>query len=392
VIESKSFYRRIEAAFGGLRETRSELGFAELVAPRLLQHLAHPLSIAAVQVYERRGGRLTQAVSCGARTPDLSGELMERFAPIGEDAIRELPWVGETRAGRTGLINAGEDTDSPLIAMVLAPPGALRGTPSRSELSSALTSLRYAILQHLHRRELDDLFEQARAVQQSLLPGAKPHFADYDICAVSVPAQSVGGDVYDFIPIDRETLAITVADASGHGLPAALQARDVVTGLRMGVERDLKVTRMMEKLNRVIHRSGLTTKFVSLVFGELEKNGNFWYVNAGHPSPLLIDDKGVHELTVGGMILGPDPDTLYKLGFAHLDRGATMVLYSDGVVERAIEHEREFGTAGLTGWLTDWREGPAETAVHDLLKRLRKQDGGTPFEDDVTAMMVRRPR
>jgi Stage II sporulation protein E (SpoIIE) len=392
MIESKSFYRRIEAAFAGLRETHSELGFAELVAPRLLHHLEHPLSIAAVQVYERRGGRLTLAVSCGAKTPDLSGELMERFAPIGEEAIRELPWVGDTRAGRVGLLNAGEGGDSPLIALVLAPPGALRGAPSRSELTSALTSLRYAILQHQHRRELEDLFEQARAVQQSLLPPSNPHFADYDICAVSLPAQSVGGDLYDFIPIDRETLAITVADASGHGLPAALQARDVATGLRMGVDRDFKATRMIERLNRVIHKSGLSTKFVSLVFGELEKNGNFWYVNAGHPTPLLIDDKGVHELTVGGMILGPDPDTLYKLGFAHLDRGATMVLYSDGVVERAIEHEREFGMAGLTKWLTDWREGPAEAAIHDLLQRLRAQDDGTPFEDDVTVMVVRRPR
>jgi serine phosphatase RsbU (regulator of sigma subunit) len=68
------------------------------------------------------------------------------------------------------------------------------------------------------------------------------------------------------------------------------------------------------------------------------------------------------------------------------------VLYSDGVVERAIEHEREFGMAGLSKWLTDWREGPAEAGIHDLLKRLRAQDDGTPFEDDVTAMVVRRPR
>ncbi|MFI5372940.1 MAG: PP2C family protein-serine/threonine phosphatase, partial [Candidatus Eisenbacteria bacterium] len=316
MIESKSFYRRIEAAFAGLRETHSELGFAELLAPRLLHHLAHPLAIAGVQVYERRGDHVSRVVAVGAGHPDLSQELMERFAPIGEDAIRELPWVGDTRAGRTGLVNAGEGGDSPLIALLLTPPGGLRGTPSRSELGSALASLRYAILQHLHRRELEDLFEQARAVQQSLLPGGRPTFADYDICAVSVPAQSVGGDLYDFIDVDRDTLAIAVADASGHGLPAALQARDVATGLRMGVERDLKVTRMIEKLNRVIHRSGLSTRFVSLVFGELERNGNLSYVNAGHPPPLLIDDKGTHELSVGGLILGPDPEVLYKLGFA----------------------------------------------------------------------------
>ena len=392
MIESKSFYRRIEAAFTGLHEVHSELAFAEQLAPRLLHQLAHALAVAAVHVYERRGAHVERAGAWGAHSPDLAAELAERFMPIGDQQIGELPWVGETRAGRIGLLNAGEDSDAPLIALILAPPGELRGTPSRSELTSALTSLRYAILQNLHRRELEDLFEQARAVQLSLLPPGRPHFADYDICAMSVPAQSVGGDLYDFITIDAETMALAVADASGHGLPAALQARDVATGLRMGVERDFKVTRMIEKLNRVIHRSGLSTKFVSLVFGELEKNGNFWYVNAGHPSPLIVDDKGVHELTVGGMIIGPAPDSLYKLGFAHLDRGASMVLYSDGVIERAIEHGREFGMEGLSRWLTDWREGPAAAAVNDLLVRLREQDHGTPFEDDVTVMMVRRPR
>src|SRR5204863_805654 len=127
------------------------------------------------------------------------------------------------------------------------------------------------------------------AIQLSLLPNGHPSFGDFDLAAKSLPAQPVGGDVFDFIHIDRDTLGIAVADSSGHGLPAALQARDVVTGLRMGVERDLKLQRMVEKLNRIIHRSGLVSRFISLIFGELEKNGNFSYINAGHPPGLLRD-------------------------------------------------------------------------------------------------------
>jgi len=209
---------------------------------------------------------------------------------------------------------------------------------------------------------------------------------------VSVPAESVGGDVFDWVPLDAETLALMVADASGHGLPAALQARDVVTGLRMGIERDYKINRTVEKLNRVIHRSGLTSRFVSLVTGELETNGNFVYVNAGHPSPLLLDAHGMRELTVGGGVLGPFPDATFKLGFAHVDRGAVLALFSDGVLEQGMAGGDAFGEERLKTWLMDWREGPTADAVADLIARLSAHAGGAPFEDDVTVMLVRRPR
>jgi sigma-B regulation protein RsbU (phosphoserine phosphatase) len=200
----------------------------------------------------------------------------------------------------------------------------------------------------------------------------------------------VGGDLYDFLDIDPETLGIAVADASGHGLPAALQARDVATGLRMGVERDLKITRMVERLNRVIHQSGLSSRFISLFFGELERNGNLSYINAGHPPPLLLDTRGVRELSVGGMLLGPDPGATYKLGFVHVDRGASLLAYSDGVFEREDASGETYGRERLGEWLQATAQLPAEDAVADLLQRLSEFGGGHAFEDDVTVMLVRR--
>ena len=79
-----------------------------------------------------------------------------------------------------------------------------------------------------------------------------------------------------------------LADASGHGLPAALQARDVVIGMRMGQAEDEKITATVSRLNRVIHRSGLASRFISLFYGELEETGNMAYVNGGHCPPLLL--------------------------------------------------------------------------------------------------------
>jgi sigma-B regulation protein RsbU (phosphoserine phosphatase) len=280
--------------------------------------------------------------------------------------------------------------DGPLIAVFPGEAGGLRTGPTRPELLSALNSMVYSIRQRLERGRLEDLFEQARAIQLSLLPPGRREFAGFDVFAASTPAQSVGGDLYDFYTVGPETLGFAVADASGHGLPAALQARDVVTGLRMGVERDMKLTRMVERLNRVIHQSGLASRFISLFFGELERNGNLSYINAGHPPPLLMDTRGVRELSVGGMLLGPDPGATYKLGFVHVDRGASVLAYSDGVIEREDRNGQLFGRERLGEWLQATAKLPAEDAVGELFERLAEFGGGRAFEDDVTVMLLRR--
>ncbi len=389
MIESKAFYRKIELAFAGSERARTRERFAARLAPRLLEHLGGALGLEAVHLYERRAHKLTASKRWGEGRPDLVEELTERLQATGDDGIGELPWVGDTGAGLTGLFAVGT-LDGPLVAVFPAAPNGLRTVPTRAELLSALNSIVYAVRQRLERGRLEDMFEQARTIQLSLLPPGRREFAGFDVFAASTPAQSVGGDLYDYHEVDADTLGFAVADASGHGLPAALQARDVATGLRMGVERDLKIPRMVERLNRVIHQSGLTSRFISLFFGELERNGNLSYINAGHPPPLLLDTRGVHELTVGGMLLGPDPGATYRLGFVHVDRGASLVAYTDGVIEREDASGAMFGLERLGEWLRTAADMPSEDAVADLMARLSEFGDGKPFDDDVTVLMVRR--
>ena len=130
-------------------------------------------------------------------------------------------------------------------------------------------------------------FAEAAEIQQSLLVEEPPDFPGYDIACRSVPADEVGGDFYDFHDL-AEVLAVSIGDASGHGLPAALLVRDVVTGLRMGIERDMKIVHVFERLNQVIHRTRLSSRFVWVFYGELESDGNLVYVNAGHQPPMLF--------------------------------------------------------------------------------------------------------
>jgi sigma-B regulation protein RsbU (phosphoserine phosphatase) len=389
MIESKAFYRKIEQAFAGSERATTRERFALRLAPRLLEQLGGPLGLVAVHLYERRGTSFSAARRWGEGHSDLNQELATRLSSRDDNAIKELPWVGDTSGGLAGVFAVGA-LDGPLIVVFPSTGGGLRSVPTRAELLSALNSIVYAIRQRLERGRLEDMFEQARTIQLSLLPDGRREFAGYDVFASSTPAQSVGGDLYDYYDVDQETLGIAIADSSGHGLPAALQARDVATGLRMGVERDLKITRMVERLNRVIHQSGLTSRFISLFFGELERNGNLSYINAGHPPPLLLDTRGTRELTVGGMLLGPDPQATYKMGFVHVDRGASLVAYSDGVLEREDAKGDIFGLERLGAWLTESASQPAEDAVAELLRRIGDFGDGRAFEDDVTVMLVRR--
>ena len=389
MIQSKGFYRSLEKIFASAGRLKSPEKFAVRIAPALLEEVKDPLAVSAIHVYERRKDGFAPAKRFGESRPDIGPDLVRRFASTGDDGIRELPWVGDMGPGRVGLLGVGS-ADGPLLALFGPARGSLERSPGKTELIAALNSLLYAMRQHLEKSALADLIEQARAIQMSLLPPGQCVFDGYDIFALSAPAATVGGDLYDFLPVGPGTLGVAVADASGHGLPAALQARDVAVGLRMGVERDLKIVSAVEKLNRVIHRSGLSSRFISLIFGELEANGNFAYVNAGHPPGLLMDAQGIHELSVGGLVLGPDPESRYKLGYAHVDRGATLALYSDGVFERGTTWGEPFGMRRVHKWLKETRKLSAEDAVRDLMKRLGEYCPGKPYEDDVTVMVARR--
>ena len=165
---------------------------------------------------------------------------------------------------------------------------ALRRGWVREELDFALNTIRAALGSRLADERVRGSFRQAAQIQQSLLLDEPPAFPGYELAARSIAAEEVGGDFYDFFSFGDDLLGLAIGDASGHGLPAALLVRDVVTGLRMGLEKDLKMGYVFAKLNRVIHRSNLSSRFVSVFYGELEETGNLIYVNAGHPPALIF--------------------------------------------------------------------------------------------------------
>ena len=204
----------------------------------------------------------------------------------------------------------------------------------REEVEFYLNAVRAQLNFQLHSDAMKNDMQKAAIIQQSLLPNSTPDITGYEIAGRSYPAEVVGGDFFDFSVFSDDVFGVAVGDASGHGLPAALLVRDVVTGLRMGVEKEVKMAEAMEKLNRILQRSTLSTRFVSLFYGVIESSGNFYYVNAGHPPPLLISGSLVRQLKATGTILGAIPEISLEQAFTCFEPGGLLVMYSDGLLER----------------------------------------------------------
>jgi len=257
----------------------------------------------------------------------------------------------------------------------------------REDILFSLNLIRYVITQRVRAQRFESLIEQAQRIQASILPQRVPQYRGFDIWGKTVPAEIVSGDFYDFIPISDNILGLTIADGSGHGLPAALVVRDIYMGLRMATDRDFKIVRTLEKLNHIIHRSKMTTKFVTLFYGELETGGIFIYSNAGHNPPFLMKRNHVEHLKNGGPVLGPTPDATYTRGFAKLDPGDLLCLYSDGIVEAHDRHDREFGLDRLQRVVKANRGRTAQEIGQEVLARVARW--GRAGEDDRTIVIVK---
>jgi sigma-B regulation protein RsbU (phosphoserine phosphatase) len=258
---------------------------------------------------------------------------------------------------------------------------------SRDDVLFSLNIVRYAMNQRLRAQRLESLIVEAQRIQQSILPQRVPQYAGFDIWGRTVPAETVSGDFYDFIPISDNILGLAIADGSGHGLPAALVVRDIYMGLRMAMDRDFKIIRTMEKLNHIIHRGRLTTKFVSLFYGELETGGILIYSNAGHNFPFLLKGNRIEYLRNGGPVLGPTPDATYTRGFAKLEAGDLICLYSDGITEAHNARDQEFGLDRLQRLVKANRHRSAEEIGREVLSRVARWGRRDP--DDRTVVIVK---
>jgi sigma-B regulation protein RsbU (phosphoserine phosphatase) len=396
-LDAKLLYRRLDSLFGEVEGHRPRKKVMESFLEQFFRMLHEDLHLVAGLLYAPRRDDLELLSQVG----DLRG------LPVPDSVDPDLPPLRLVfQHGVYIFVNpAAEDAPA---RFGLLPPGAAAGVaigrrPNRyillfllgpgwvsEELDFTLNTVRAALGSRMVEERLRGGLTEAAQIQQSLLVEEPPTFGGYDIAARSVAAEEVGGDFYDFQAFDDELLGLSIGDASGHGLPAALLVRDVVTGLRMGIEKDLKVAEVFVRLNRVIHRSNLSSRFVSVFYGELEAGGNIFYVNAGHPPPLLFSRDRMLELATGGTVIGPLPEARFRQGLARLDPGDVLVLCTDGILERRNRAGDFFGQERLEAVVRQTR-GQSAGAVLDRVFEAAREFGKTRhWEDDATLVVLRR--
>jgi hypothetical protein len=384
----KTFYRKLDSLLTRIGKGMKMGEITSLVLDELVNSFGPDLGIRFGSLYRQHVGFYAlvkgpvgkSACECPATLymdSEALGLLKQHKSYIFSDTVVP-PWGNNSVA-----VLVGEDDDYLMIF-------GLDEEWVRETLEFSLNTIRSTVNYSRSTSRFRADLEEADEIQRSLLPKEDPIFEGFDIAGKSVAADMVGGDLFDFQFHNEQVLGIAIGDASGHGLPAALLARDVITGLRMGVEREMKISGVIHKLNRVINSSRLSTKFISLVYGELERNGTFVYVNAGHPPPLLLKGSGVERLDVGGSILGPIKESVFDRGFAFIDPGDMVVFYTDGIIERVGKDGEPFDEEGLERFVREHMALPAREILEKLFAHLERFGGRAKWRDDATVIVLKR--
>jgi len=396
---SISLYHQIEKAMETIAMASTPLETIQQTADVLVESFSEDLGLLGGRIYVSDGafyelvavfGEITEA-EIGFRVSkdypalwkllECGTNVMDRNDPRLDERIEQGAGSGEHFAAI--IVDDGN--------YVLSFDFVEEGAETREALVATLNIIRLAINQKLREERMDALMEDARRIQKSILPRRLPQPGDFLVAARSEPAEIVGGDFYDLITLDESSFVVVIADATGHGLPAALQVRDVFMGLRMGLSREYKIGRTMERLNRIIHHSRLATKFVSLFLAEIDLNGQVFFCCAGHPPTLLRRASGeIEKLTTGGLLLGPLAETRYTVSGTRMEPGDTLLMYTDGITEIRNPEENEFGTDALEEILNSPEHADPEALIEEIFLRIHAFAGKDFRQDDQTVLVVHR--
>ena len=392
----RALYATLQQTIGSIGDGAESL---ETIATHLIDRHSETLGVTAVRIYRRDGDSFTIQWSHPPMPKALGLRIPADYAPIQElqahgfvvHRLRDLEVdrkIGSTVGATTfAAIRVGEGGQE-ILAFSVADDN------DPEDVAIALNTIRHVIDLKLRKEQLEASLEQARSIQHSLLPKSAPSFADFDLAARSRPAEEVGGDLYDFIRPSDRSLGFAIADAAGHGLPAALQARDAIIGLRMSVEERWRITATIEKLNTVVGRSAIDSRFIAMFYAEVDRHGTLVYCNAGHQPPLLYNEDTMEVLREGGMILGPNPLATYERGYRRMAPGAVLVACTDGIVEAERGDGEEFGMGRLRDVVRRVADAgaDAEALVGEIFEAVGRFSRTDPPVDDQTVLVVRRRR
>lgn len=245
-----------------------------------------------------------------------------------------------------------------------------------------------------HRERLQHELEIAREVQERLLPQRPPEVLGLHYAGRCRPAQSIGGDAYDFFLTREGRFIATIADICGKGVPAALLMAGVQASLRglcAGGVSD--VGELMSRLNGLMWESTPRNRFATLWLGQFDRaTGILHFASAGHGDPLVVRASGLVEHPVSrGLALGLTRAARYTAGQLRLEPGDVVAVCTDGVAEARNPAGDEFGDQHWEAAVAAAARNSPEQIVAHLMRSVDEFAAGAEQHDDLTVIVLKVP-
>ncbi len=361
---------------------------ASLEAPRLIGELGVLAAFPRTATIEATSPvtvyRIEAAVlrDVGRREPDF---LLSVIAQLG----RQLDGTNRALSLYGNALSALERLEfDPRILDELA-------HPSPQLVTFANTFKRFADQIADKRRQAAEL-ASAAVIQRSFLPRPEilaPLSGVVELSASMRPARDVGGDLYDFFPLDDHRLAFCIGDVCGKGIPASLFMAVTMTTLRNAGRTSADVAETMSRANMLLSTDNDASMFATLFFGVLDtQTGAFDYANCGHNPPYILSSAGRHGLPATGIPIGLMPDRPAASARLTLAPGDTLVLYTDGVTEAMNPADEEFGYERLDKALASSGTRSTSDILSDVFAAVDRFADGAEQADDITALALRLKR
>jgi sigma-B regulation protein RsbU (phosphoserine phosphatase) len=387
--------------------------------PRIGRRVSDSLHVLQVAMFLKQGAAYAPAYSLGLNGNSPIPDAARLVAHIGrsdepQPVYAEDPasWIhessGEERRPLAGMqtqlllpLRARQD----LLGFVsLGPklseepyPGSdirlLKSVAAQTGLALENSRLTAQVAHEAARRESEQReMKIARDVQQRLFPHRFPKIEGIEYAGACRPAQTVGGDYYDFVEAPGGEFGIAIGDVSGKGVPAALLMAGLVAALRgqaMNAFKDLAA--LMGNVNRLIYDASPKSHFATLFYAQFDPaTRTLRYANAGHNPPMLIRASGEVELLMpGGPGIGMSPRSKYRAAELRLAPGDVPVAYTDGFSEAMNPARKEFGDQRLKEAALAARALAPEAAIPALMNAVHRFAAEAPQADDMTMVVVK---
>jgi sigma-B regulation protein RsbU (phosphoserine phosphatase) len=246
------------------------------------------------------------------------------------------------------------------------------------------------------QRKLISRIDEAKELQKSILPEHEYFFQNYEMFGLTVPADTLGGDFFDYLPIGggEERMGVAVGDVASKGIAAAAEAFYISGALRMVSTFQIKISPMMKRMNELINKIFSDDKFASFFYGELstDKKGLFLYANAGHNPPIFIrqDTKELAYLEPTGPLLGPAPKAKYATENINFNPGDVLVIYTDGITEAMNRDGDLYEENRLEEVILNTAHLSPKEIAYSILDDVIRFSADGIYSDDKTLVIIKR--